>query len=86
MARAPQERRYESQVDAGGAARLTGVSPEAFGAGIGRSAAQLGGVLHRANVEAKELEAQRQYESDFAAGTKAVAEFKLEARKKALDM
>jgi len=83
---AVRETRYQSQIGAGGAARLIGTSPEAMGAGVGRAVEQLGGTLQRLNLQHQELQAQRQYESDYAAGTKAATDFQLEAREKALEM
>lgn len=62
----PEERIYERQVTPREASGLPMASPEAFGAGVGRAVADLGGELHRGQVQAYRLERQQTADRELA--------------------
>ena len=81
----PQEQIYQPQVAPGGTAGVPMASPQDFGAGVGQGIAELGGALHRHELDAYKIERQQRADAQAADFNARFAQAREDADKASID-
>lgn len=81
----PEERTYQRQVGPGSTPTLPSAGADAFGAGVGRAAAQMGETLQQGALRDYKIERQQQADSQAADFNARFARARLEADKASID-